>query len=357
MYKLIVLPGDGIGPEVIVEAVKVLQAVEQKFDLRFEIEEHLAGGACLDVHGVPITDETVSCCKETGVVLLGAVGGPKWDDYPLEQRPEKALMRLRRELEVFTNLRPITVYDRLRNYSPVKPELLKDVDILIVRELTGGLYFGEPKKIEKWNNEERAVDTMVYTTSEIERVSIAAFEAAQKRKKKVMSVDKSNVLATSKLWRKVVIDVASHYPDIELQHMLVDTCAMQLILNPSGFDVILTENTFGDILSDEASVFAGSLGMLPSASLGIGKGMFEPVHGSAPDIMGKGKANPVGAIKSLAMMLRHSFGEDSAANSIENAVSDVINAGYVTADLTAEGLKLQSTSEMGDRIVDQILTS
>ncbi|MCH8285138.1 3-isopropylmalate dehydrogenase [candidate division KSB1 bacterium] len=357
MYKLIVLPGDGIGPEVIVEAVKVLQAVEQKFDLRFEIEEHLAGGACLDVHGVPITDETVSCCKETGIVLLGAVGGPKWDDYPLEQRPEKALMRLRRELEVFTNLRPVTVYDRLRNYSPVKPELLKGVDILIVRELTGGLYFGEPKKIEKWNNEERAVDTMVYTTSEIERVSVAAFEAAQKRKKKVMSVDKSNVLATSKLWRKVVIDVASHYPDIELQHMLVDNCAMQLILNPSGFDVILTENTFGDILSDEASVFAGSLGMLPSASLGIGKGMFEPVHGSAPDIMGKGKANPVGAIKSLAMMLRHSFGEDSAANSIENAVSDVINAGYVTADLTAEGLKLQSTSEMGDRIVDQILTS
>ncbi|MCH7783326.1 3-isopropylmalate dehydrogenase [candidate division KSB1 bacterium] len=357
MYKLIVLPGDGIGPEVIVEAVKVLQAVEQKFDLRFEIEEHLAGGACIDVHGVPITDETVSCCKETGVVLLGAVGGPKWDDYPLEQRPEKALMRLRRELEVFTNLRPVTVYDRLRNYSPVKPELLKGVDILIVRELTGGLYFGEPKKIEKWNNEERAVDTMVYTTSEIERVSVAAFEAARKRKKKVMSVDKSNVLATSKLWRKVVIDVASHYPDIELQHMLVDNCAMQLILNPSGFDVILTENTFGDILSDEASVFAGSLGMLPSASLGIGKGMFEPVHGSAPDIMGKGKANPVGAIKSLAMMLRHSFGEDSAANSIENAVSDVINAGYVTADLTAEGLKLESTSEMGDRIVDQILTS
>ena len=357
MYKLIVLPGDGIGPEVIVEAVKVLQAVEQKFDLRFEIEEHLAGGACIDVHGVPITDETVSCCKETGIVLLGAVGGPKWDDYPLEQRPEKALMRLRRELEVFTNLRPVTVYDRLRNCSPVKPELLKGVDILIVRELTGGLYFGEPKKIEKWNNEERAVDTMVYTTSEIERVSVAAFEAAQKRKKKVMSVDKSNVLATSKLWRKVVIDVASHYPDIELQHMLVDTCAMQLILNPSGFDVILTENTFGDILSDEASVFAGSLGMLPSASLGIGKGMFEPVHGSAPDIMGKGKANPVGAIKSLAMMLRHSFGEDSAANSIENAVSEVINAGYVTADLTAEGLKLQSTSEMGDRIVDQILTS
>ena len=356
MYKLAVLPGDGAGSEVVTEALKVLDAVSKKYGLKYQINKGLVGGASLDVHGVPVTDEVLNICREADAVLLGAIGGPKWDDFPFDIRPESALLQLRNELGVFTNLRPVKIIEGLINTSPLKPEFLYNVDLVIVRELTGGLYFGKPQFIESIEHGEHAVDTMEYSTSEIERIATAAFEMARTRRRKVTSVDKANILLTSRLWRKTVIKAAEKYPDITLEHMLVDNCAMQLIRNPGQFDVILTENTFGDIISDEAAMLSGSLGMLPSASLGNRGCLFEPVHGSAPDIAGKNIANPIGTINSVALMIRYTFKNEEAALLIEKAVEDVINKGYRTSDIFTEECTLISTSEMGDRIFENILS-
>ncbi len=355
MYKIVVLPGDGIGVEVIDAALNVLEAAGRKTGLEFDCNRQLIGGASIDVHGIPVTDKVLSLCKEADAVLLGAIGGPKWDNVPFENRPEAALFRLRKELGVFTNLRPVKLYDKLLTSSPLKPEILRNVDLLIVRELTGGLYFGKPKEIKSVGNEEIAVDTMEYRTSEIERIAVAAFDAAMSRGKKVMSVDKANVLATSRLWRRTVERIAGKYPEVSLDHMLVDNCAMQLIRYPGQFDVILTENTFGDILSDEASMLTGSLGMLPSASLGENTGVYEPVHGSAPDIAGKNIANPVAAITSAAMMLRYSLKSDEAASLIENAVEEVLNEGFMTVDILLKGCTRTTTAEFSEKVVGKIL--
>src|SRR3990172_9243857 len=290
-YKILVLAGDGIGPEIVGEALKVLKAVERKYNLYFETRVALVGGASIDKYGIPLTDETLKLAKESDAVLLGAVGGPKWENLDYSIRPERALLALRKELGLFANLRPAKIYPVLADASTLKKEVIEDVDIMVVRELTGGLYFGAPRGVEKLpDGTERGVNTMVYTTAEIERIAKVGFEVARKRGKKLCSVDKANVLETTELWRKVVIRVGKDYPDVELSHMYVDNCAMQLIRNPRQFDVIVTENTFGDILSDEASMLTGSIGMLPSASLGSTKNraMYEPIHGSAPDIAGKG---------------------------------------------------------------------
>ncbi len=354
MFNIVALPGDGVGREVTTEAVRVLYEVGKKFKLDFQITEGLVGGASLDKYGTPIKDDLLEECKNANAVLLGAIGGPKWDDYPLEKRPEKGLLRLRKEMQVYSNLRPVKIYDCLNSSSTLKPEILSGVDLLIVRELTGGLYFGEPKKIEEYEDQERAVDTMEYFSSEIERIADAAFIAAQIRRKKVTSVDKANILATSQLWRRIVEKTAENYPDISLEHMLVDNCAMQLIRYPGQFDVILTENTFGDILSDEASMLSGSLGMLPSASLGNKTGLYEPVHGSAPDIAGKNSANPIGAISSASLMLRYSFKQENAADLIDNTVEKVLAEGNRTKDIFKEGDILTATSEMGDKIIEKI---
>ncbi len=353
-FKVMILPGDGIGVEVTREAVKVLSAVGKKYDIELEYEEELIGGACLDKEGVPVTESVLNKCIEADAVLLGAIGGTKWDNNSAELRPEKGLLALRKKLNTFINLRPVQITDSLTGSSPLKPEVLKDVDILIVRELTGGLYFGRPKFIKTGESRNYAVDTMEYSSEEIERIAIVAFKAAMDRKKKVTSVDKANILATSQLWRKTVSEVAQGFPDITLEHMLVDNCAMQLIANPAQFDVILTENTFGDILSDEASMLSGSLGMLPSASLGNLAGLYEPVHGSAPDITGKDIANPIGSILSTAMLLRHSFQLNEPAEEIENAVSTILEEGYRTRDIFEDNMTLIGTTEFGDKITEII---
>ena len=328
--KVILLPGDGIGVEVTQAAVKVLNCVCEMFGLPLELQECLVGGASIDAHGIPIEDEVLAACQEADAVFLGAVGGPKWDHLPKDQRPEIALLRLRKELGLFTNLRPVKVFEALLNSSTLKPEVIENIDILIVRELTGGIYFGQPKFTEVLDGEERAVDTMEYRTSEIERIARVAFDAARSRRKRMHSVDKANVLVTSQLWRKTVDRISTDYPDVTLEHMLVDNCAMQLVRNPNQFDVLLTENMFGDILSDEAAMITGSLGMLPSASLGSEVGLYEPVHGSAPDISGKNLANPLAAIGSIAMMFRYSFEMEEAAQRIEQAIQNLLNASYVT---------------------------
>ncbi|MFC1555052.1 3-isopropylmalate dehydrogenase [candidate division KSB1 bacterium] len=353
MINVVILPGDGIGQEVSNEAVKVIRAIEKRFDLKINISEEIIGGASLDKFGIPVKEEVLDRCRNTDAVFLGAIGGPKWDNNPSELRPEKALLALRKVLNAYINLRPIKIFKSLIDSSPLKPELLENVDILIVRELTGGLYFGE-KKIEKTESGEHAVDTMEYSTFEIERIAKAAFDAAKIRRKKVTSVDKNNILATSQLWRRVVIEFAKEYPDIELDHLLVDNAAMQLVRYPAQFDVILTENTFGDILSDEAAMLTGSLGMLPSASLGDAGGIYEPVHGSAPDIAGKNLANPLAAINTAAMMFRFTFKNDEAAKVIEKAVEDVLDEGFRTKDLHTPGTTLLSCSEMGDKVVEKI---
>ncbi|HEX9652344.1 MAG TPA: 3-isopropylmalate dehydrogenase [bacterium] len=352
--KIVVLPGDGIGVEVTAAAIKVLKEVAKEFNLSIETAYFEVGGASLDIYDVPIRDEVIAACKRADAVFLGAVGGPKWDTYPKDKRPEGALLKLRKELQVFTNLRPIKVYEPLIGASSLKPEYIQDADILVVRELTGGIYFGKPSFTETLDAEERAVDTMEYRTSEIERIARVAFKAARKRKRKVTSVDKANVLATSQLWRKTVSAVAKAYPQIRLEHMLVDNCAMQLIRNPKQFDVILTENMFGDILSDEAAMLTGSLGMLPSASLGEGVGLYEPVHGSAPDIAGQNIANPIAAISSIALMYRYSFNMEEAAELIERGIQGVLNAGRKSFDLATNGAKPLGTTEMTDEIIHEM---
>lgn len=350
-YKIAVLKGDGIGPEIITEAIKVLDKVAEKYGHKFVYQRGCLGGESIDKYGVPYSEETSRICRNSDAILLGAVGGPKWNEIEADKRPEKGLLAIRKELAVYTNLRPAILFKELRSASPLKDEIVEDgLDVMIVRELTGGIYFG-PREY----SEEKAVDTMPYTRNEIERIARKAFEIARNRNKKLTSVDKHNVLDTSKLWRKIVNEVAKDYPDIEVSHMYVDNAAMQLIINPRQFDVILTENMFGDILSDEASMLTGSLGMLPSASLGDGKlGLYEPCHGSAPDIAGQNIANPIATIMSAAMMLKYSFGLEKEALAIEKAVQDVLSQGYRTADIYTEGTKKIGTAEMGSQIANKI---
>ncbi|MDY5794788.1 MAG: 3-isopropylmalate dehydrogenase [Fusobacterium gastrosuis] len=350
-YKIAVLKGDGIGPEIITEAIKVLDKVAEKYGHKFVYQRGCLGGESIDKYGVPYSEETSRICRNSDAILLGAVGGPKWNEIEADKRPEKGLLAIRKELAVYTNLRPAILFKELRSASPLKDEIVEDgLDVMIVRELTGGIYFG-PREY----SEEKAVDTMPYTRNEIERIARKAFEIARNRNKKLTSVDKHNVLDTSKLWRKIVNEVAKDYPDIEVSHMYVDNAAMQLIINPRQFDVILTENMFGDILSDEASMLTGSLGMLPSASLGDEKlGLYEPCHGSAPDIAGQNIANPIATIMSAAMMLRYSFGLEKEALAIEKAIQDVLSQGYRTADIYTEGTKKIGTAEMGSQIANKI---
>ncbi|AOZ92096.1 3-isopropylmalate dehydrogenase [Paenibacillus crassostreae] len=349
--KIAVISGDGIGPEVVAEAEKVLKRTEELFGYSFETEHALFGGIAIDQLGTPLPQNTLDICKKADAVLLGAVGGPKWDNNPSDLRPETGLLGIRKELGLFSNLRPAVVFDCLKDASTLKPEVLEGTDLMVVRELTGGIYFGEKFRRQSPNGEE-AVDTCSYNVMEVERIVRQAFEIAQKRRKKLASVDKANVLETSRLWREVVNRVAADYPDVELEHVLVDNCAMQLLRRPSSFDVIVTENMFGDILSDEAAMLTGSIGMLSSASMGEGSyGLFEPVHGSAPDIAGQGIANPIATILSLALMFRLTFNYADAADSIEAAVSEVLNAGHRTSDIAVDKSKAISTSQMGDLIL------
>jgi len=332
--KIVCLPGDGIGPEVIEQTVRVLEAVASLKNHQFSFTYDLIGGCSIDQFGIALRDEVIDRCKNSDAVLLGAVGGPKWDNPLAKVRPEQGLLRLRKELGVYANLRPVYVYPSLFHISPVKPERLENVDLVVVRELTGGLYFGEPKGRFTAEGHVKAVDTLTYYDYEIERIIDLAFRLARARRKKVSSVDKANVLESSRLWRQTAVEVAKKYPDITLEHVLVDTASMKLIQNPASFDVIVTENMFGDILTDEASVLSGSMGLLPSASLGASKpGLYEPIHGSAPDIAGKGIANPIGAILSGAMLLRYSLNLEQEAGLIEKAVQKTINQGYTTTDL------------------------
>ena len=350
-FNITLLPGDGIGPEVVGEAVRVLEVIASKYKHTFNFQERLMGGCSIDAYGKSITDETLADCQASDSVLLGAVGGPKWDDPNAKDRPERGLLALRKGLGVFANLRPVKVHPALIDASPLKPEKLKGVDILVVRELTGGLYFGQPKLREMKDGHEYAVDTLEYYDYEIKRVVELAFSLARGRKKKVTSVDKANILDSSRMWRQIASAIGTANPDIELEHTLVDTAAMRLITGPAWLDVVVTENMFGDILTDEASVLAGSMGMLPSASLSESTvGLYEPIHGSAPDIAGKGIANPVGTILSTALMLRYSFKLDKEASAIEDAVNQAITAGARTADL---GGKL-TTRQMTDEIIKSI---
>lgn len=356
MYRITVLPGDGIGPEVTAEAVKLLKTVGKRFGYEFSIKESLIGGAAYDAVGHPLPAETLEDCHNCDAVLLGAVGGPKWDNLPVDLRPERgALLPLRKELGVYANLRPAMVFPALTGASTLKPEVVSGLDLLVVRELTGGLYFGD-KKREEIPGGHRVVETLVYTTGEIERVARRAFELARQRKKRLTSVDKANVLESSRLWREVVTALWAEYPDVELSHMLVDNCAMQLVRNPGQFDVLLTENLFGDILSDQSAQLTGSIGMLPSASLGGGVGLYEPIHGSAPDIAGQGKANPIATILSVAMMLKLTFNLADAASLLEKAVNQALEKGYRTRDIMEEGKKELTTSQMGDIIAELALS-
>jgi len=353
--RICVLAGDGIGPEVTAEAVRVLDAAAAKFGHTFTYDRVAIGGCSIDRHGVPITEENMERCKAADAVLLGAVGGPKWDSCPAEIRPEKALLAVRKELGLFANLRPTTLFPQLSAASPLKPENIGDgIDLMIVRELTGGIYFGRRSTEEK-NGERTAFDVMEYSEHEIERIGRVAFETARKRNRRLASVDKANVLDTSRLWRDVMHRLAAEYSDVEYADILVDNCAMQLIRNPRQFDVIVTENMFGDILSDEASMLTGSIGMMPSASLSLGsRGMYEPIHGSAPDIAGLDIANPLGTILSAAMMLRYSFGMAEEADAVEAAVSAVLDAGYRTGDIMQEGCTQVSCSKMGELVSERV---
>lgn len=352
-FNIVTVPGDGIGPDVIGEAVNVLNAVGKKYGHVFNFTEKAAGGVAIDTYGCPLPQDTVDACKKSDSVLLGAVGGPKWDHLGGNDRPEKALLGLRGELGLFANLRPALLHKQLKDACPLKPEIIGDsLDILIVRELTGGLYFGERGRNE---NNTAAFDTLRYSEKEIERVLRVGFAAALKRRKKVTVVDKANILETSRFWREVTACVAKDYPEVEVNFLYVDNCSMQLIRNPHQFDVIITENMFGDILSDEASMLTGSIGMLASASLGESKlGMYEPIHGSAPDIAGQDLANPIATVLSAAMMLRYSFDLEEEAQAIESAVTKVLDEGYRTGDIYSEGCKKVGTKEMGRLIAERI---
>ena len=358
-YKIALIPGDGIGPEIVAEAKKVLDRVCEKYSHKFSYTEVLLGGASIDAHGVPLTEEAIAQAKASDAVLMGSIGGDAktspWYKLEPSKRPEAGLLAIRKALNLFANLRPAYLYNELRDACPLRDEIIGDgFDMIIVRELTGGLYFGARKTTEE-NGVRTAVDTLSYNENEIRRIAIKAFEIARKRRNKVTSVDKANVLDSSRLWRKVVEEVAKDYPEVTLEHMLVDNCAMQLVHDPGQFDVILTENMFGDILSDEASMVTGSIGMLSSASLNETKlGLYEPSHGSAPDIAGQNKANPIATILSAAMMLRYSLDLDKEADAVETAVQKVLTAGYRTGDIMSEGCKLVGTKEMGDLIADAI---
>jgi 3-isopropylmalate dehydrogenase len=353
--NITLLPGDGIGPEVISAASELLGVVGDVFHHDFETDEYLVGGCAIDATGSALPEETLSACKISDAVLLGAVGGPKWDDPTAAVRPEQGLLGLRKQLELFANLRPVKPHPDLLHASPVRPERLAGVDLMVVRELTGGLYFGQPRMRSVVDGQAQAVDTMTYTESEVQRVAHVAFSLSRMRRSKVTSIDKANVLECSRLWRQTVNEVAKAYPDVTLEHLLVDAAAMHLITRPATFDVMLTENLFGDILTDEASVLSGSMGNLPSASLGDAKnihghprGLYEPIHGSAPDIAGKGIANPVGTILSLGMLLRHSLGLETEAQAVEQAVHEVLAAGYRTADIAQENRQqICDTHQMG----------
>ena len=348
-YKIGVIKGDGIGPEIVDEALKVLDAVSvaQGFNLKYE--EMLLGGAAIDETGVPLPEETVQGVKKVDAVLFGAIGGPKWDNLERHLRPETGLLGLRKEMGTFANLRPAMVYDELVNASSLKPSVIKGVDIMVVRELTGGIYFGQPRELL----EEKAYNTMVYTKEEVRRIAEVAFDIAMKRDKRVCSVDKANVLEVSQFWREIVEEVAKDYPEVELSHMYVDNAAMQLIRDPKQFDVILTGNIFGDILSDAASMLSGSIGLLPSASTGKGVGLFEPIHGSAPDIAGQGIANPLATISSASMMLRYALDEQTAADRIDEAIKKALAAGYRTGDIGSfDAKEIVTCAEMGDIIAD-----
>lgn len=348
-YKIAVLRGDGIGPEIIDQSLRVLNKIGEKYNHSFSYTQGLIGGISIDTHGIPLTDETVQMCLASDAVLLGAVGGPKWDNLPGDIRPEKGLLKIRKSLETFANLRISKAYPSMLDASPLKKELVENFDCLIIRELTGGIYFGD-----QFNDGKVAYSVMKYTEEEVRRIAHVAFKAAQKRRKKVTNVDKSNVLAVSQLWRAIVVEVAKEYPDVELNHLYVDIAAMKLVTNPSDFDVVVTGNLFGDILSDEAAVMTGSIGLLPSASIGDGVGLYEPIHGSAPDIAGKGIANPIATILSVAMMLRYSFNLDVEALAIEKAIDDVLIEGYGTKDLVKSGSKSLSTVELTDVILEKI---
>jgi 3-isopropylmalate dehydrogenase len=359
--SIALLPGDGVGPEIVTEAVKSLNAIAQRFGHHFDTFEVAIGGAAIDAYGIPLRPEDLAACRSADAVLLGAVGGPKWDKVEVARRPERGLLALRKGMGLYANLRPVAVTEALAHTSPLKPELVKDVDVMVVRELTGGVYFGKPSKQWRERRGRAAVDTMIYREHEIERVTRLAFELARGRRNKVTSVDKANVLATSRLWRDVVNGVAADYPDVELEHVLVDAMAMYLVRQPARYDVVVLENMFGDILTDEASVIAGSIGLLPSASIGSAhgkdgrrRGVFEPIHGSAPDIAGQGRANPTGTIMSLAMLLRLSLGLETEAATIEQAVHSTIERGIRTPDIADAMQTAVSTADFGDAVASEI---
>jgi 3-isopropylmalate dehydrogenase len=358
-FDVAVLPGDGIGPEVIAQALKVLQTVSEKFGYSFHLHDGLIGGVSIDTLGTALSNETLKMCQQCDAVLLGAVGGSKWDDPKARIHPEDGLLALRKGLRLFANLRPVKVFPMMVDSANLKPEVVRGVDLVVVRELTGGLYFGQPKKQWRTSKGRQAVDTLAYSEAEIERILRVGFELARSRRKKLTSVDKANVLQSSRLWRQIAIEISADYPDVELQHMLVDACAMRFIQRPTEFDVLVTENMFGDILTDEASMLAGSMGMLPSASLaGIPKGrtfgMYEPIHGSAPSRAGQNLANPIATILSVAMMLRYSFALETEAQAIENAVLATLEQGYRTYDIMSEGKTKVGTKEIGDSIAQKV---
>lgn len=353
--KIVVIPGDGIGEEITTAAVQVLKETAGKHGLELVFETHQAGGTAYDLYGTPLPESTVAAAKASDGVLFGAVGGEKWDQVEPALRPEKAILGLRKALGLYANLRPVKAPDALAEYSPLKKEIVSGIDIVIVRELIGGIYFGEKCESEQVNGAERAWDMENYSVPEVERIVRLAMETAKKRGKKVVSVDKANVLATSRLWRRTAAKISAEYQDIALSHLYVDNCAMQLALNPKQFDVIVTGNLFGDILSDEAAVLGGSIGMMPSASIGADTSLYEPIHGSAPDIAGKGIANPIGTILSAALLLRYSLHEEAAARAVESAVERTLEEGYRTADLYREGFKKVSTVQMAEEISRRIL--
>ena len=357
-YNLLLLPGDGIGPEVMAEVEKIIGWVNISTDLRIEYETDHIGGSAYDEYGLPLSDKTLDKCRKADAIVMGSVGGPQWDNVEYDKRPEAGLLRLRKELDLFANLRPAIVFDALIDASSLKPEIIRGLDIMIVRELTGGVYFGEPRGIEDLDNgERRGVNTQIYTSSEIQRIGEVAFEIARKRAGRVTSCEKANVMESGKLWREeITAQHAETYSDVELSHMYADNCAMQLLRNPSQFDVIVTDNLFGDILSDEAAMLTGSLGMLPSASLGTPgtPGLYEPVHGSAPDIAGQGVANPLATILSFAMCLKYSFDRSDLCESLETAVQNVLSDGIRCDDIMAVGCTQVSTSEMGDAVMEKL---